>query len=102
MLSESQARSPESTCRSTCFRLRQPRTESAPKFSPSMFPILLTLLWDRQTKLAAILSPLAGMLFGIASWLGLAYHFSAVLEIESTGSSLPCMVRLRDTQVERN
>lgn len=60
-----------------------------------MFPILLTLLWDRQTKLAAIVSPLAGMVFGIATWLGLAYHFFGVLDIDSTGSSLSCIVSTR-------
>ena len=53
-----------------------------------MFPILLTLLWDRQTKLAAIVSPLAGMVFGIATWLGLAYHFFGVLRSEEHTSEL--------------
>lgn len=58
---------------------------------PGVIPLVLTILWDRQTPLAAIVSPIVGFLAGIAVWLGTAYHFYGEVTIASTGSQLPCM-----------
>ncbi|KAL8287607.1 hypothetical protein RQP46_003465 [Phenoliferia psychrophenolica] len=64
---------------------------------PAMIPILLTLLWDRQTKLAAIVSPLVGMAGGIAVWLGTSYHFGGEISYGTVTSAflpLPISVLL--------
>lgn len=58
---------------------------------PGVIPLVLTILWDRQTPLAAIISPVIGFLAGIAVWLGTAYKFYGEVTITSTGSQLPCM-----------
>ncbi|CDO93558.1 unnamed protein product [Kluyveromyces dobzhanskii CBS 2104] len=58
---------------------------------PGVIPLVLTILWDRQTLVAAIVSPIIGFLAGIAVWLGTAYKLYGNVTISSTGSQLPCM-----------
>lgn len=58
---------------------------------PGVIPLVLSILWDRQTKLAAIVSPIAGFIGGIAVWLGTAYKLYGEVTITSTGLQLPCM-----------
>ncbi|KAL1845054.1 hypothetical protein VTK73DRAFT_1213 [Phialemonium thermophilum] len=43
---------------------------------PGIFPTVFTILWRRQSRAAAIVSPLLGMATGIAVWLGSAHAFS--------------------------
>ena len=58
---------------------------------PGIFPTVLTILWKRQSTVAAIVSPLLGMATGIAVWLGTAHAFSGEISVASTGGTLPCV-----------
>ena len=37
---------------------------------PGIFPLIFTLMWSRQSKLAAIVSPILGLASGVGVWLG--------------------------------
>jgi hypothetical protein len=56
---------------------------------PGILPLILTLLWSRQTKLAAILSPILGLLSGLATWLSLSWVWSGAINIETTQDQVP-------------
>jgi len=60
---------------------------------PGMVTLPLTVLWSRQTKLAAIISPIAGITAGIIVWLITAAHYApgGVLNVTTTGELLPCL-----------
>ncbi|CEO59774.1 Putative Urea active transporter [Penicillium brasilianum] len=58
---------------------------------PGIFPMVFTVLWRRQSKAAAILSPILGLATGLGVWLGTASHFGGEVSIASTGQVLPCM-----------
>lgn len=47
--------------------------------------------WKRHTTLAAFVSPVVGIITGIATWLGTAYRFYVKVTIFSTGQQLPCL-----------
>jgi hypothetical protein len=53
--------------------------------------MIFTILWRRQSKAAAILSPVLGLATGMAVWLGTASHFSGEVSVASTGEVLPCL-----------
>jgi urea-proton symporter len=56
---------------------------------PGILPLILTLLWSRQTKLAAILGPLLGLLSGVTTWLLLSWHWSGAINIQTTQVQIP-------------
>ncbi|KAI9150821.1 putative DUR3-Urea permease [Paramyrothecium foliicola] len=58
---------------------------------PGIFPTVFTILWKKQSKLAAVASPLLGLATGIAVWLGSASALYGEITVASTGKSLPCM-----------
>jgi hypothetical protein len=58
---------------------------------PGIFPTVFTILWKRQSKAAAIISPLLGMATGIAVWLGSAYALYGTITIVTTGATVPCV-----------
>lgn len=58
---------------------------------PGIFPTAFTILWRRQSKAAAIVSPLLGMVTGIASWLGSAYALYGEVTVATTGQTVPCV-----------
>ncbi|KAF2501883.1 hypothetical protein BU16DRAFT_613715 [Lophium mytilinum] len=58
---------------------------------PGIFPTAFTILWRRQSRWAAILSPLLGMATGFAVWLGSAYALYGSVTIATTGQVLPCV-----------
>ncbi|KAI9737742.1 MAG: hypothetical protein M1834_009110 [Cirrosporium novae-zelandiae] len=58
---------------------------------PGIFPTALTILWRRQSKAAAIISPLLGMATGLAVWLGSAYALEGTISISTTGAVIPCV-----------
>ncbi|EHA18840.1 hypothetical protein ASPNIDRAFT_42651 [Aspergillus niger ATCC 1015] len=58
---------------------------------PGIFPMAFTILWRRQSRAAAILSPILGMATGIGVWLGTAQHFYGAVSVSSTGQILPCV-----------
>lgn len=58
---------------------------------PGIFPMVFTILWRHQSKAAAILSPIMGLITGLAVWLGTAAHFGGEVSVATTGEVLPCM-----------
>lgn len=56
---------------------------------PGILPMILTLLWSRQTKLAAFLAPVLGLFSGLATWLSLSWYWSGVINIQTTQVQLP-------------
>lgn len=55
---------------------------------PGIIPLILTLLWDRQTKLAATLAPILGLASGIATWLSLSWYYGGAININTTQTQL--------------
>lgn len=58
---------------------------------PGIFPTVFTILWKKQSKAAAVISPLLGMATGIAVWLGSAHALFGGISVASTGQTLPCV-----------
>ncbi|KAJ3546469.1 hypothetical protein NM208_g1983 [Fusarium decemcellulare] len=58
---------------------------------PGIFPTVFTILWKKQSKAAAIISPLLGLATGIAVWLGTAAALHGEVTVSSTGQTLPCV-----------
>ncbi|KAI6750496.1 hypothetical protein HG530_014777 [Fusarium avenaceum] len=58
---------------------------------PGVIPLMFTIIWRKQSKLAAVSSAFLGMATGLGVWLGSAYSFSGEVTIASTGGTLPCM-----------
>ncbi|KAK7727220.1 hypothetical protein SLS63_007271 [Diaporthe eres] len=58
---------------------------------PGIIPLALTLGWSRQTRLAAVVSPVLGFFTGLGIWLGTAYHLYGTVTIESTQNPLPAL-----------
>lgn len=58
---------------------------------PGTFPTAFALVWKRQSKTAAIVSPLVGMACGLAVWFATAHAFSDTITIKSLGGTMPCM-----------
>ena len=56
---------------------------------PGIIPMALALFWDRQTKAAAIASPVLGVCSGVAVWLGLSWKWSGAITIATTQEQLP-------------
>lgn len=57
--------------------------------TPGIFPMILALLWSRQTKLAAIIAPLLGLCCGLTVWLTLSWHYGGTININTTQLQLP-------------
>lgn len=53
--------------------------------------MVFTILWKRQSKAAAIISPILGFATGLAVWLGTAYGFYGAVSVATTGEVLPCV-----------
>lgn len=53
--------------------------------------MVFTVLWRRQSKSAAILSPILGLATGLAVWLTTAGHFGGEVTVATTGQVLPCV-----------
>lgn len=58
---------------------------------PGIFPTAFTILWRRQSRAAAIISPLLGMATGLAVWLGSAKSLYGGVTVATTGQILPCV-----------
>ncbi|KAJ1021853.1 hypothetical protein NDA16_003616 [Ustilago loliicola] len=59
---------------------------------PAMITLPLTVLWKKQTWYAATISPVVGMIAGIATWLATASRYgNGILDVTTTGALLPCM-----------
>ena len=58
---------------------------------PGIFPTVFTILWKKQSKVAAVVSPLLGLVTGLIVWLTSAHAFYGEVSISSTGQTLPCV-----------
>lgn len=58
---------------------------------PGIVPTVFTILWKRQSKLAAVTAPLLGMATGIGVWLGSASALYGDISVATTGQTLPCV-----------
>ncbi|KAF2667822.1 urea active transporter [Microthyrium microscopicum] len=58
---------------------------------PGIFPTAFTILWKRQSRVAAIVSPLLGMATGLGVWLGSASALYGGVSVATTGQTLPCV-----------
>lgn len=56
---------------------------------PAIFPLIFTILWSGQTKAAAILSPVLGLLSGLLTWFVLSWHWGGAINIHTTQQQLP-------------
>lgn len=59
--------------------------------SPALFPTMFALVWKKQTRLAAIVSPIIGMAVGIAVWVVVAQNMYGTASIPALGMTFPCM-----------
>ncbi|KAH6606944.1 urea active transporter [Trichoderma cornu-damae] len=58
---------------------------------PGIFPLILTILWNKQSSSAAVISAVAGLATGLGVWLGAAQALFGEVSVDSTGQTLPCM-----------
>lgn len=58
---------------------------------PGIFPLILTILWNKQSGFAAVVSAVAGLATGLGTWLGTAQALFGEVTVDSTGQTLPCM-----------
>ena len=56
---------------------------------PGIIPMILTLFWSRQTFLAALLSPILGLLSGLATWIACCWHWSGAINIITLQDQVP-------------
>jgi hypothetical protein len=58
---------------------------------PGIIPTVFTILWKRQSRIAAVSSPLLGLATGIGVWLGSASALYGEISVATTGETLPCV-----------
>lgn len=54
--------------------------------SPAVLPVSLTLIWKKQNKIAATLSPVLGLASALVAWLVTAKKQYGELTVASTGA----------------
>ncbi|CCG20508.1 hypothetical protein CORT_0A01170 [Candida orthopsilosis Co 90-125] len=58
---------------------------------PGVIPLIMTIVWDRQSWYAAIISPILGIVFGFTVWTTTAYKLTGEVNIDSLGGQLPAL-----------
>jgi hypothetical protein len=51
----------------------------------------LTILWNKQSAFAAVVSAVTGLATGLGVWLGSAQALFGEVTVDSTGQTLPCL-----------
>ncbi|CAO0797362.1 unnamed protein product [Mucor circinelloides] len=59
--------------------------------SSAVVPLTLTLLWSKQSKLAAIVSPIFGFCAAVSTWLAVTKSMYGTITIETTSQNMPMM-----------
>lgn len=59
--------------------------------NPGVFTTCFTLFWKGQTRTAAIVSPIVGIICSFSVWFGTAYTYYGEVSIVSTGGTMPCL-----------
>lgn len=57
--------------------------------TPGVFPVILTIMWKRQSRLAALAAPVLSLLTGLGVWLGTAHVYYGEITVLTTGQPLP-------------
>ncbi|KAI9272012.1 Sodium:solute symporter family-domain-containing protein [Sporodiniella umbellata] len=57
----------------------------------AVIPLALTLLWSKQNRMAATVSPLFGLCVSVSTWLGVTYRTYGTITVESTSQNFPMM-----------
>ncbi|KAJ5532958.1 hypothetical protein N7494_009510 [Penicillium frequentans] len=58
---------------------------------PGIIPLILTLFWSRQTRLAAIVAPILGFFTGLSVWLATAKSMYGAVNIDTTSNEYPAL-----------
>lgn len=58
---------------------------------PGIFPLIFTLMWSRQSRLAAIVAPILGLATGVSIWLGTTHSLYGPLSFDTTVNLAPCL-----------
>jgi hypothetical protein len=58
---------------------------------PGIMPMIFTLFWSRQTRLAAIVSPVLGFFTGLAVWLATTKSMYGHINITTTTNNYPAL-----------
>ena len=58
---------------------------------PGIIPLIFTLFWSGQTRLAAIISPILGFATGVAIWLATAKKMYGVINLTTTEAGYPAL-----------
>ncbi|KAJ5344320.1 uncharacterized protein MYU51_003143 [Penicillium brevicompactum] len=58
---------------------------------PGILPLIFTLFWSRQTRLAAIVSPVLGFFTGLAVWLATTKSMYGHINITTTTNNYPAL-----------
>jgi Na+/proline symporter len=58
---------------------------------PGIFPLLFTLMWNRQSRPALLLSPILGLFTGISIWIGSAYGIYGAVSMATTMEQAPAL-----------
>lgn len=53
--------------------------------------MVLTILWNKQSGFAAVVSAVTGLATGLGVWLGTAQALFGEVSVDSTGQTLPCL-----------
>lgn len=59
--------------------------------SSAVLPATLTLMWSKQNKWAAMLSPPLGLACSLIAWLVTAQQESGILSVDSLGANYPML-----------
>jgi len=62
--------------------------------SSAVLPATLTLMWSKQNKWAAMLSPPLGLACSLIAWLVTAQQESGILNVDSLGANYPMLGKL--------
>lgn len=63
---------------------------------PGIFPLIFTLTWSRQSKPAAIIAPILGLVSGISVWLGLTHSLHGPTSFDTTVELAPSVYGLQN------
>ena len=58
---------------------------------PGIMPLIFSLTWSGQTRAAVILSPLLGLVTGVAVWLSSTYSIYGPINMTTTQEQAPCL-----------
>ncbi|KAI8342468.1 Sodium:solute symporter family-domain-containing protein [Chlamydoabsidia padenii] len=59
--------------------------------SSAVVPLTLTLLWSKQNRLAAIVSPIFGFVAAVITWLATTYGMYGSITVDTTSQNMPMM-----------